>query len=242
NLVLEGLAFRYSYTPITSAIDVQRTLYNLYDVYRYRGLLKPAAGGEAPAPVFADVGKWATPDSIDLGTPYVYDTKVYKDDNTKRLVTNYAAAHLKLCINYLESHEYDKAVRELERAVLISPDYTGFQEIAVATYGYAGMMAKAESLASLFISQNPKATNIYLQMFRVYRRVGRDQDAENIVLRMINALPDNPEGYSLLASYYEEQGEHAKAAGIVNRWLSLHPNDQSAMKLLESLQKKASGE
>ena len=242
NLVLEGLAFRYSYSPVRDAIDVPRTLYNLYDVYKYRGLLKSATGGEAEAPNFADVGKWVVPDSIDLGTPYTYDTRVYKDDNTKRLVTNYAAAHLKLCVHYLETREYDKAVRELERAITISPDFSGFQEIAVATYGYAGQMAKAESLASVFISQNPKSTNIYLQMFRVYRRVGRDQDAENIIMRLINALPDSPEGYSLLASFYEERGDHAQSASIVRRWLSLHPNDQSAVKLLESLEKKARGE
>jgi hypothetical protein len=28
----------------------------------------------------------------------------------------------------------------------------------------------------------------------------------------------------------------------VSKWLSLHPNDQSAIKLLESLEKKARGE
>ncbi len=242
HLVLEGLAFRYEPKETGRSIDVDRTLYNLYNVYKYRGLLRPADGSVAKAPDFLDVGRAARTDSIDFNTEYAYDTKVYKDENTKRLVTNYAAAHLKLCVYYLENRQYNEAVRELERAVLISPDFGGFKEIAVATYGYAGRVAKAESLAMSFIAQDPKAINIYLQMFRVYRKADRDQDAEKILIRLINTLPDHPDAYSLLASFYEEKGDHIRAADVVRKWLSLHPNDKSATNLLQSLEKKARGE
>ena len=242
HLVLEGLAFRYEPKEVSESIDLTRTLYNLYSVYKYRGLLLPAAGGPASAPQFTDVRKWGGADSTDFASRYVYDTKVYKDTNTQRLVTNYAAAHLKLCVYYLQNAEFDNAMRELERAILVSPGFEGYKEIAVATYGYAGQIAKAESLAYSFLAAEPRNVNIYLQLFRVYRRANNQQGAEGILMRLINALPDNPDGFSMLASFYEEQGAHAKAADIVRRWLDLHPNDKSAANLLQSLEKKVRGE
>ena len=53
---------------------------------------------------------------------------------------------------------------------MISPGFEGYKEIAVATYGYAGEIAKAESLANAFIAKDPRNSTSILQMFRVYRR------------------------------------------------------------------------
>jgi tetratricopeptide (TPR) repeat protein len=241
HLKLEGLAFRYYPENVTESVDVDKTLYNLYTVYRYRGLLEPVSGGPARAPEFGDVELGGVLDSVDLTTQYRHDTKVYKDINTRRLVTNYAAAHLKLCVYYLQTGEFDKAKRELERAALVSPGYDNYKEIAVATYGYSGEVAKAESLANSFIARDPRNVNIYLQLFRVYRRAGMLTDAENTITRLIKTLPDEPDGYSVLASFYEEQGFPGKAADVVRQWVDRHPSDKSAISLLRSLEAKAAG-
>lgn len=242
NLVLEGLAFRYQSQKATESIDEQKTLHNLYSVYRYRGLLTPAAGGPAPAPQFGDVAPAGMPDAVDLDTKYVYDTAVHKDLNTKRLVTNYTAAHLKLCIYYLQNSRFDQAKRELERAMLISPGFEGYKEIAIATFGFSGEIARAESLAYSFIAKDPKNVNLYAQLFRVYRRANMLAESEEVLQRLVSALPGDPEGYSLLASFYEEQGTPAKAADVVRQWIKLHPNDRSAINLLQTLESKARGE
>jgi Tfp pilus assembly protein PilF len=241
NLVLEGLGFRYQSARPTESVDVDKTLYNLYSLYRYRGLLRPESGGPAKAPSFGDVAFGGPVDSVDLATRYVHDDRVYKDANTQRLVTNYAAGHLKLCIYYLQRSEFEKAKRELDRATMISPGFEGYKEIAVATYGYAGEMAKAESLANVFIARDPKNPNIYMQMSRVYRRANMLGDAEAMLTRLINALPDDPAGYSALTSFHEEMGNYGKAADVVKQWMSRHPNDQTAADVLRELQEKATG-
>jgi predicted Zn-dependent protease len=181
-------------------------------------------------------------EDIDFGEQYEYDNTVYKDINTRRLVTNYAAAHLRLCIHYIETREYDKAIRELEQAIKIAPDYDGYKDIAVATYGYAGEVAKAESLALLFISQEPRGANIYMQLFNVYRRANMNKEAEATLQRLINARPDDPDGYSLLSSYHRDSGHPDKAAAVIRQWLTLHPGDRSAIRLLETLEAEARGE
>jgi tetratricopeptide (TPR) repeat protein len=239
-LLLEGLAFRLVDEPQQDLINVDKTLNNLYRVYSYRGLLRNRDPEiPMPAPDLKDIPKPVAIEQLDLSDPYVYDEEVYKDINTRRLVTNYAAAHLRLCVYYIENHRYEEAVRELERATTISPTYEGYKDIAIATYGYGGRVAKAESLAMEFLAAEPRNINLYMQLFNVYRRANRPADAEQVLIRLINALPDDPEGYSVLTTYYRERKDYAKAEGVVRRWLSLHPRDKSAAKLLETLEQEA---
>ncbi len=239
-LSLEGLAFKLLEEPARNLVDVETTLNNLYRVYSYRGLLKPENPDiPMPAPDLTDIPEPIAIEQLDLTDPYVYDTDVYKDINTRRLVTNYAAAHLRLCIHYIEGREFENGVRELERAVKLSPDYEGYKDLAIAAYGYAGDVAKAESLATEFLAMEPRNANLYMQLFNVYRRANRSEEGEQLLQRLIATLPDSPEGYSLLTSFYRERGEFAKAADVVRRWLSLHPRDQSASQLLESLEQQA---
>jgi tetratricopeptide (TPR) repeat protein len=239
-LKLEGLAFRLLEEPSRDLIDVEKTLNNLYRVYSYRGLLRPKDPNiSMPAPDLTDIPEPVAIEQLDVSDRYVYDEEVYKDVNTRRLVTNYAAAHLRLCIHYIETRQYDKSVRELERAVKLAPGYEGYKDIAVATYGYGGQVAKAESLAMEFLAREPKNVNVYMQLFNVYRRYNQPDKAEQVLSTLINTLPNDPEGYSVLTSFYRERGQYGKAAEIVRQWLSLHPRDKSATRLLESLEQEA---
>jgi tetratricopeptide (TPR) repeat protein len=241
HLMLEGLAFRMVPEEGTRLIDVDRTLYNLYSLYSYRGLLKPAnPDAVVPPPDLANTAIRGDISGEDTVTSYrydyVYDNDVYKDENTQRLITNYAAAHLRLCIFYLENNQYDRALKELEMAGMISPGYQGYRDLAVVTYGFAGDVATAESLANDYILRNPNSENVYIQLFRVYRKQGLTGKAEQILARLINAFPDYADGYSLLTSLYQEEGDQDAAIGVVSRWLSLHPNDRAAARLLQRME------
>ena len=238
NLNLEGLAFRMVPEEGTRLMDVDRTLHNLYNVYSYRGLLIPADfEGVVPPPDLANTEIRGEIDLLDTIPRYIYDDRVYKDVNTQRLITNYAAAHLRLCIHYLETAEYDRAIHELEMAGMISPDYAGYRDIAVVAYGFAGDVATAESLANDFIARDPRSQNVYLQLFRVYRKQGLTEKSEEILVRLVNAFPDFADGYSLLTSHYQEQGKTQAAIGVVRKWLSLHPKDQAAARLIRQMER-----
>jgi tetratricopeptide (TPR) repeat protein len=242
-LKLEGLAFKLLEQEATDLINIDKTLYNIYHVYRYRGLLRPKDPDRvAAAPNLTDRPEPVGIDEIDFGEAMEYDTSVYKDVNTRRLVTNYAAAHLRLCIYYLERRKHEEAIRELERANMISPGYQGYRDLAILTYGYAGKLEKAESLAAEFSAREPRNPNFQIQLYNVYRRANRLGDAENVLRNLIHTLPDNPDAYSLLASLYQDLGQPGKAASVVRSWLQLHPRDRSAERLLETLEGQAGGQ
>ena len=69
NLVLEGLAFRYQPTRATESVDVDKTLYNLYSLYKYRGLLRPASGGAGEGPELRRRRAGWGRETVDLGDP-----------------------------------------------------------------------------------------------------------------------------------------------------------------------------
>lgn len=236
-LKLEGLAFRLVPEESRDLVDVERTLHNLYNVYSYRGLLKPISG-KSPEPRLDYLpGEISEPD---VEKQMVYDKDVYKDDTILRLVSNYSAAHLRLAIRFLETGEYDKAIRELERCHLISPDYSGYRDLAVVIYGYAGYIDKAESLATEFARSNPKDPTPYIQLYRVYQKARRDDDAEKVLIQLLESQPDNPEAYSYLASFYKVKGRFDKAADVIRTWVKRHPDDRGAVRLLEELEMEAS--
>jgi predicted Zn-dependent protease len=81
-----------------------------------------------------------------------------------------------------------------------------------------------------------------MQLFNVYRRVGMNTEAEATLKRLINARPDDPDGYSLLSSYHRDNGDPEKAAAVIRQWLALHPGDRSAIRLLETLEEEAKGQ
>jgi hypothetical protein len=238
NLLLEGLAFRMVPEEGSRLMDVERTLHNLYNLYSYRGLLIPAdTDGILPPPDLANTEIRGDIEPVDTIPAYVYNDKVYKDVNTQRLITNYAAAHLRLCIHYLENADYDRALRELEVAGMISPEYAGYRDLAIVAYGFAGDIATAESLGNQYILRDPESQNVYIQLFRVYRKHGLTSKSEEILVRLVNAFPDFADGYSLLTSFYQEHGDQEAAMGVVRKWLSLHPKDQAAARLLMQMER-----
>ncbi len=235
-LKLEGLAFRLVPEAGRDQVDVERTLHNLYNVYSYRGLLKPKYG-KAPEPRLDYLP--GPPLEPDLTKEMVYDKDVYKDDTILRLVSNYSAAHLRLAIRFFEAGDYEKAIRELERSRFVSPDYSGYRDLAIVIYGYAGHIDIAESLATVFARKDPRNPTPYIQLYRVYQKAGRDGDAERTLLNLIENQPDNPEGYSYLASFYKVRGEPEKAANVIRRWVNRYPDDHAALKLLQELEREA---
>jgi tetratricopeptide (TPR) repeat protein len=237
NLLLEGLAFRLTDEEGSRQIDVDRTLHNLYNLYSYRGLLVPGDPDRiVPPPDLANTQIRGDAEPVDSIPVYAFDQKVHRDVNTQRLITNYAAAHLRLCIYYLENNEYDEALRELEMAGMISPEYTGYRDLAIVAYGFAGDIATAESLANEYILREPGSQNLYIQLFRVYRRHGLANKSEEILVRLVNAFPDFADGYSLLTSHYQENGNMEAAMGVVRKWLSLHPKDAAAARLIQQME------
>jgi tetratricopeptide (TPR) repeat protein len=232
NLSMEGLAYRVNEKEGTKiGLDVDRTLKNLNEVYRYDGLVLPSK---------TDPNQW------------VHDTLVYKDDNASRLTQNYAAAYTRVAIQLMEQSHYEEALNQMQRAIAISPDFTG----GMVTYGVlleqVGRLSEAEAFYRKQLATDPGDWQLLYRLGECLSRQADSLkvDAKNKKLEesipfyeaAIQRAPANQYyPYQGLAGVYYQLNRYDKAANVLERWLVLHPDDTNVKAIYEELRQSLSG-
>jgi predicted Zn-dependent protease len=213
HLVLEGLVFRL--VPEKKVhMDLDKTEENMWEKYRYRGLL--------------------TPDGR-------LDRAVYRDPNTTSLVTNYSAAYIQLALEYMRRGDYARAVRDAERAGEISPGYAPYLSLMGPLYAEAGDFLKAEEFLQRRLAQDPRDGEAHLHLGYTFEREGRTEEAMESYRRAIELDPNLSEAYRRLAGQLFRLGRTDEAAGLLEKWLELHPEDTGTARTLQELRQEGAG-
>jgi hypothetical protein len=230
-LALEGLVFRFDPTlpqragaapegaagetpegpsDIADNVDLRTTRRNLEEIYRYRGLLR------------------------DDGT---LDPDVYRDDNDRKLCTNYAAAWARMALAHGNRGDADQAVECMKRANALAPD---FEPIATG-YGRVLLEARRFEEAEEFyrdrLVRHPEDVRVYLGLGYVAQVAKRLDEALDWYLQ---GLRVDPYSQDLLASVfrtYYELGRLPEAENVLHRWIERNPTDASARERLAELRR-----
>lgn len=224
-LTMEGIVFRLGdpHPGKEEAVDVEKTLHNLRNVYLYRGLLKKD------------------------GT---YDDSVYKDDNAQRLVQNYAAGYVRAGEALIEEAtpaqssspmagqdaeaKREEAFRAVDQALRLTNSVSVVYSAAVMYYR-AERFDLAESMFRKLIDRGYDDFAILRLLGRAVERQDRIQEAEQIYLRAYQENPDEQEALREIFSFYLEQNRLQEAADVLDRWVRRHPADDQAKKRLAEL-------
>lgn len=226
NLSMEGLAYRVNKEESSKIeLNVERTLKNLNEVYRFDGLVLPSR---------TDPNQW------------VHDTLVYKDDNASRLTQNYAAAYTRVAIQLMEQSHYEEALQQMQRAIAISPDFTG----GMVTYGVlleqVGRLEEAEAFYRKQLAVDPGDWQLLYRMGECLSRQADSLKAEAKTKKLEESIPFYEAAiqrapatqyypYQGLAGVYYQLNRYDKAANILERWLVLHPDDTNVKAIYEEL-------
>ncbi len=213
NLLLEGLVYKVVANR-SSEIDVAKTEENLFSKYRYRGL---------------------------LDEDWNLNTKVYKDRNTRSLMTNYSAAFIRLAYVHSQEGETEKSVRECEISGLITPDYVPYKQLMVPMYIKANMIEEAERHVRAMLERDPRDVEAYRQLSFVLDKKGVWEEAVNALEAGLEVAPEEPLLYNDLMVLYEKHGEGGQVLDVVNRWLALHPEDERSKELARNLERDLKG-
>ncbi len=208
HLVMEGLSFRIvAEKSQGSRVDVEETLRNLYNVFRYEGLLDETGS---------------------------YLEKPYKDDNTRNLIQNYCAAHVYVAHYLMRENRLPEAVRELEAAKAIAPWYTGIIITLGDVYEQMGVAEKAEEHYKEMLGYHPDDSRIYYKLGTLLSREGRYQEAEDYFRAGIERMPNVFYLHAGLAAGFHAQGLDGKARQVLEEWLRRHPDDTRVREYLEA--------
>jgi tetratricopeptide (TPR) repeat protein len=208
-LSLEGLVFRVNREETGKEVDVEKTMDNLYRVFRYEGLLDENRE---------------------------YDTSVYKDENAYRLVQNYTAAHVQVGYQLHMARRIPEAIRVLEDAAKISPDFPGLLEYLGRLYDETGRVQDAERVYLEGMRRFPSAPEFPFHLGVIYYRGGRVEDGIAMLRRAVDMNQQYFDWFSALFTALWEQGRRAEAVEVLRTWVRAHPEDREGAAFLQQFE------
>lgn len=228
-LQLEGLVYRVtgdSMSPLFH-VDIEKTREFFYKEYRYTGVFEPAKQ-ELLAKILVGFSKRKEEGEF-------YDFAIQKDENTKRLYSNYAAGLHNLGIVLQEKGEIEGTLNAWRFALQFEPQPTYFFDYNLGyLFATLGMNDSAEYYLGRITTRD---VSVLVRMASIYKVMGNTNKAIEYFRRAINVKPQIPEAYFGLYSLYIENNDTASARQILKDWLKLNPRDTSAANMLKDLSK-----
>jgi transmembrane protein TMEM260 (protein O-mannosyltransferase)/tetratricopeptide repeat protein len=205
-LTLEALVFRINTQDSGRQVDIERTLHNLYQVFLYKGLLDKNRR---------------------------YDLSVYKDDNAYRLVQNYTAAHFQVAYQLQIAGKIPQAIRVLEDAAKISPDFPGLLEYLGRLYEDSGDMGAAEKIYRDGVRRFPNAPEFHFHLGVTFYQSGRIEEGIAELRRAAELNQQYFDWFSALFTALWQTGRHAEAVDVLRTWVRAHPEDRDGASYLK---------
>jgi tetratricopeptide (TPR) repeat protein len=223
-LVMEGLVFRINPTPVTERIDLTKTLENLNKVYKYEGLL-----AQDPTNYVNEFG--------------VYDSTVFKDENSTRLVQNYAAAFSRVALALFEEGRTEEALKEMDKAEAISPYFPGVAMAKGVLLEELGRPEDAIAHYEKMLQRYHGDWQIALRLGQVLLNAKRAEESIAYFEMARRNAPDEYYPYQGLASAYYQLNRYEDALGVLEQLAVQHPEDKNIRAYISELrQSMQSGE
>jgi len=215
NLTLEGLVFRVSPHEVGDhAVDTQKTLDNLYSVFRYKGLLDRNRD---------------------------YDRSVYKDDNAYKLVQNYSAAHVQVAYQLQQAGQPQEAIKVLRDAVKMTPDFPGLLEYLGKSYQDMGDTTTAEKVFQDAQQRFPNSAEFYFHLGVIHwqrgHRLRRSDLVEKGLAELRRACELDQRYFDWFGGLFSAlwlEGRKQEAVDVLQTWSRAHPEDAQGQSWLQT--------
>ena len=217
-LSMEGLVFSINPREV-ERVNVEKTLHNLNNVYRYGGLIVP------------------DPDNPE-NTFGVSNHEVYKDDNATKLVQNYAAAFSQAALTLFQEGRTDEALAEMSKAEQISPYFPAIAVAKGVMLEDLGRAGEAEAHYRRMLDRYPNDWQLLVRLGQLLATLDRTEESIGYLQHALQyAPPDELYPYTMLASVYYQVGMYQQAAEVLERWLSTHPQDTAVRNYYDDLKR-----
>jgi tetratricopeptide (TPR) repeat protein len=226
-LRLEGLVYRVVGDSIdpTYAVEREKTRDFFYRVYRYTGVFSPEEQ-KFVARILDDFDKRKEEGEF-------YDFALYKDDNTRRLYTNYAAGLANLGVVLRERGDMRGTLDAWRFALLFDPYQNIYFSYNLGVlFAQMGMRDSAYHYLSKIDVQDP---SMMVQIGSVFANTGLYDQAIEYFQRAIGTNPRYSQAYSALVMTYLAMNDEKSAVSVLENWLSVNPRDTNARNMLNEL-------
>ncbi|MEA3432616.1 MAG: DUF2723 domain-containing protein [candidate division WOR-3 bacterium] len=194
----------------------------------------------------------------------IFNKSVYKDENVRKLLSNYAICLFSLGMENQKRGNIDKAIKCYEMGRGLGTKGIPFDRMSINLYKMKGDTVKLKEILLETVEQKPDPYSLYTAG-RIKLDEGNYNEAGRYFKRAQKLDPRNPIGISgMLSLYYrmddslkffdlrdsivespeltgnvigflQQDAEGEIAREILKRWLELHPYDTLAQRMLEEM-------
>ena len=229
-LRLEGLVYRVvgdSGNPDLN-VDIEKTKNFFYKTYRYTGIFGPEKQ-KVLARIIRDFEKRKAEGEF-------LDFSVIKDENTRRLYTNYAAGLFQLGLALQQRMDIQNTLNAWKFARLFEPQPSYYFDYNLGVL-YA-QLGKRDS-ADYYLSQiTVKNAELMTKIGSVYMSMRELEKSVEYFQRALGINPRYPQAYFGLITTYLAMADTNSARDAIQNWLRLNPNDTTAQNMLKRLEKR----
>lgn len=112
---------------------------------------------------------------------------------------------------YLDRQEFARAMRQLQLAVELQPGDAETHQLLVAAHDKQGDPAGAAQQLVRWTQLSRRDVKLYQEMGLRFEKLGRSQEVERAYTSMVEMLPHEAEGHTLLAEVRQKQNRWAEA-------------------------------
>ena len=160
----------------------------------------------------------------------IFDSTMYKDPNTIRLLGNYGASYImRASRHYLERGDMNKAIEYMEKGTAFVKDNKGVQRSLNTLYQkrdeiLAGIETREMQLDTTTdtLTKDQKA-DIYAELAELYFQNGSRDKAIEVMRKVIDMQPGNFINYAALADYLLEEKQTEEAITLLKRAIEIDP-------------------
>lgn len=149
---------------------------------------------------------------------------------------------LKLGGLYIETGEYDKAVKCLDKALMLKPNEKEEASILLnlaSAYAKGGVFEKEMECYNTLLKKSVANPLVWGRAARAYERFGKINEAVLYYTRAINLDPNNAELFYDYSFFCEKLGQLDRAISATKRALELKPESEKVLERLAILYSKA---
>ncbi|MDI6713885.1 MAG: tetratricopeptide repeat protein [Thermodesulfovibrio sp.] len=121
-----------------------------------------------------------------------------------------------------------KVIRDAKAEINRNPSNTYAYEVIANRSLNLGDYAEALASAQMITQLDPKNTNGYLLLYRIYKAQRKLKEAREQIEQAFALTPKNANLFIHLYNFYIEQEKHDKAMNAVTRYIQARPDDNTA--------------
>ncbi|MBP9038076.1 MAG: sulfite exporter TauE/SafE family protein, partial [Candidatus Syntrophosphaera sp.] len=198
--VIQIIKDNFGKRPIYFAVTCESRV-GFDDYLRNEGMVSRVVSTYDPVNEQIDIDRLLT--NIDKVYKYrsIFDPKVYKDDNMKRLVMNYGSGYSRAAVYFAKNHQFDKAEQYAKKARAFIDSDIRLTEFYVTYYIEKGELDKLDAFIENNIWGNADEISIYRAYVLRYVMENRRDLAPRYLAKIMTRYPDDPELGAIALAY-----------------------------------------